>query len=210
MSTPRAYGIVIYDGVEPIDIGATYGVLSMARRRAPSLNYVGVAREAGPVTCANGLIVHADVSFDDCPDVADLVVTGGPGWTDAANDPQMLAFLTRMASRPDIRISSICTGAMILAAAGLLDGKSATTKAEVFAGETPPLDQLAARGTTTVERVRLVESGGIVTGGGVSLGIDTVFRLLERSHGADVAADVARVMEYDRALAANDTARLKR
>lgn len=203
-----AYGIVIYDGVEPIDIGATYGVLSMAKRRAPDLEYFGIAAKPGPVECANGLIVHADYGFESSPPVTDLVVTGGPGWSAAADAPDMLAFLRDMAGRDGTRISAICTGAMILAAAGVLDGKAATTKAKVFDGETRPLELLAVRLSVDARAARLVDSGGVVTGGGVSLGIDTMFRLLARSHGRELADDVARVMEYDRALAANATAQL--
>lgn len=196
------YAIVIYDGVEPIDIGAAYGVLSMAKRRAPDLSYVGVARSAGPVTCANGLVVLADHGFGDCPNARTVLVTGGPGWSDAARDPDLVGFLKEH-SATEAQIASICTGAMILAEAGLLEGRAATTKSQVFAGETAPIDLLASRPGTETAPGPIVESDGIITGGGVTLGIDVVFHLLARSHGADVAADVARVMEYDRALEAN-------
>ena len=74
------YDILIYDGVEPIDLGATFGVLSMARRIAPDLAWAGIARSAGPVACANGLQVTTDYGYDDAPDINELVVTGGPGW----------------------------------------------------------------------------------------------------------------------------------
>ena len=122
------YGILIYDGVEPIDIGATFGVLSMAKRIAPDLEFVGVARSPSLVTCANGMRILADHGFDDAPTFDDVIVTGGPGWADAAQDEATLAYLRRCTAR----VSSICTGAMILAAAGLLAGKRATTKHEVF------------------------------------------------------------------------------
>lgn len=193
------YGILIYDGVEPIDIGAAFGVLSIARRIAPDLTFAGVARKAGPVTCANGLQVMADHAFDDAPEFRDLVVTGGPGWVQAAADPAILGYLG--ASRA--RITSICTGAMIVAAAGLLGGRRATTKYEVFDGETPPADLLPPDVTAT--RAVLVDDG-VVTGGGITLGIDTMFHCLARSHGAEVANETARVMEYSRALAANRAA----
>ena len=121
------YGILIYPGVEPIDIGAAFGVLSMARRLAPELRYAGVAREAGEVVCANGLVVRADHGYADAPDFGDLIVTGGPGWVEAAEDPATLNYLRGSSAR----LTSICTGAMILAAAGLLDGRQATTKHEV-------------------------------------------------------------------------------
>lgn len=191
------YGILLYDGVEPVDIGATVGVLSMARRIAPDLRYVTIAKEAGPVVCANGLTVLADHGLADAPEVTDLIVTGGPGWVQAAEDPDILSYL---AASP-ARISSICTGAMILAAAGRLAGKVATTKHEVFPGETPPADILGE--SVDVQRAALVEDRGTVTGGGVTLGFDAMFHCLARSHGEDVARETARVMEYSRALAVN-------
>ncbi|MDH3669388.1 MAG: DJ-1/PfpI family protein [Paracoccaceae bacterium] len=194
------YGILIYDGVEPIDIGATFGVLSMARRIAPDLNFAGVAREAGEVLCASGLKMQADFGFDDAPAFDDLIVTGGPGWTDAAADVATLDYLRGTAAR----ITSVCTGAMILAAAGLLDGKQATTKHEVFAGETNPATLFPS--SVTCRHAALIDDGGTVTGGGVSLGIDTMFYCLARSHGPHVARETARVMEYERALAANRAA----
>ncbi len=61
------YGILLYDGVEPIDVGATFGVLSMATRIAPDLKFAGVSRRSGEVTCASGLKIFADYDFDDAP-----------------------------------------------------------------------------------------------------------------------------------------------
>lgn len=197
------YAILLYDGVEPIDVGATFGVLSMARRRLPEIAFFGVARTSGPVTCANGLVVFAEHDFATCPDADDLIVTGGPGWTAACQDGETLAFLK--ARNGSAHTSAICTGAMILASAGLLDGHSATTKREVYAGETPPLDLLGDMDAIDAKPAALVESHGILTSGGVTLGIDAMFRLLERNHGREVADDVARVMEYSRALEANRT-----
>ena len=193
------YGILLYTGVEPIDVGATFGVLSIARRLVPELSYVGIAREAGAVVCANGLVVMAEHGFADCPPVDDLVVTGGPGWVEAARDPQTLEFLRRR----DGRVASICTGALILDAAGRLDGRSVTTKEAVFAGETPPVELLSGR----VRRGRgsVVHDGETITSGGVTLGIDAMFCLLARSHGEALAREIARVMEYERALKANGT-----
>lgn len=199
------YGIILYDGVEPIDVGATFGVLSMAKRRVPDLTYCGVASEPGPIRCANGLVVEAEYGFASCPPVETLIVTGGPGWQDASTDATMLDFLRQRSADGATKLASICTGAMILAASGALDGQMATTKTAVFDGEIPPLSLLAQRDTIATTDQRLVESDGIVTSGGVTLGIDAMFRLLQRDYGEAIARDVARVMEYDRALAANGT-----
>lgn len=194
------YGIFVYDGVEPIDLGATFGVLSMARRAAKDLEFICIARRKGAVVAANGLVFHATHDFSDCPPLTDLIVTGGPGWVEASQDPETLKFLRHATAR----VSAICTGAMILEAAGLLDGRKATTKTEVFDGETPPIGLLSE--AVTGVRAALVDDGGVVTSGGVTLGIDAVFYLLARSHGEKVAAETARVMEYARARDANKTA----
>ncbi|EDP66909.1 ThiJ/PfpI domain protein [alpha proteobacterium BAL199] len=195
------YGILLYDGVEPIDVGAAFGVLSMASRIAPGLQFVGIARRRGEVVCANGLRVVADHDYASAPDtLTDLIVTGGPGWTRAAEDQETLDFIRGTRAR----VTSMCTGAMILAAAGTLDGKQSTTKREVFEGEVPPLDLLAKKHAVTASA--LVDSGGVVTSGGVTLGLDAMFYCLARSHGETIAADVARVMEYSRALAVNKAA----
>jgi transcriptional regulator GlxA family with amidase domain len=195
------FAIFIYDGVEPIDL-ATFGVLSMARRVAPEIEVFTVARAAGPVALANGLVVSAHFGIEDCPPADVIIVTGGPGWQDEARSAPTLAFLERYCAG---RIAaSVCTGAMILAAAGVLDGHRATTKREVVGAEVPPVDVLRERyPRVSVEEALLVDDGTVVTGGGVALCIDTTLHLLERTLGKRVAAETARILEYGTARAAN-------
>ena len=194
------FAILAYDGVEPIDIGATYGVLSMARRVVPGLRFFLVAEQAGEVELASGLRMVAEHGVADCPEHDVLIVLGGPGWEAACRSEALLAFVRR--SR-DVT-ASVCTGAMILGAAGLLAGRRATTKREALAGEARPLELLAAeyRDASIVE-ARLVDEGRVVTGGGVSLGIDVTLHLLERFCGPTVADETARILEYRAARAAN-------
>jgi len=196
------YGIPIYEGVEPIDLGATFGVLSMARRVDPAIGMQAIASEAGPVVCANGLRIIADCGFADTPDFDVVVVTGGPGWKQAAADETTLAYLRALPE--STFVAGICTGAMIMAAAGLLDGHAATTKVEVIGDEKPPLDILKADyPEVKTRRAVAVLSHRRLTSGGVSLGIDGIFYLLKHLHGELLASETARIMEYDRALKAN-------
>lgn len=198
---PARVGVVLYDGVEPIDLGGTLGVLSMARRILPNLADAVTAPEAGPVRLAGGLVVQAPYGLAEAPDCDVFIVCGGPGWPEAARDPRLLAFLR---ARPPERLASVCTGAMILAAAGPLDGRTATTRRAAAGAETTaPLDLLrsAAPGVTT--RSALIVEDGVVTGGGVSLAIDTTLYLLGRLYGIEARDEVARLIEYDRAFAAN-------
>jgi len=196
------FGIFIYDGVEPIDL-ATYGVLSMARRIAPEIEICTIAPRAGPVALANGLQVSADHGIDDAPACDVVIVTGGPGWTTQAKTPSTLEFVRRVHAAG--RIASVCTGGMILAASGILDGGPATTKREVVPPELSPLQVMRATypDIDVREAVLVEQAGGVVTGGGVSLCIDTTLHLLAELLGQHVADETARIIEYRRALRAN-------
>jgi transcriptional regulator GlxA family with amidase domain len=195
------FGILIYEGVEPIDL-ATFGVLSMARRIRPEIEICTIAPRGGETALASGLRVIVDYDLQNAPPLDVLIVTGGPGWTEQARSPEMLAFLRRHAAKRPI--VSVCTGGMILAASGVLDGKAATTKREVVAPERSPLNQLREDYPDIMAReASLVDEGSVITGGGVSLCIDTMLYLLERLFGQDVAAETARIIEYQRAWAAN-------
>jgi transcriptional regulator GlxA family with amidase domain len=195
------FAFLVYPGVEPIDLAA-YGVLSMARRFEPSIECWTVGARQGPVAFASGLQVIASHGYDDCPAFDVLIIPGGPGWKEASSDSKTLEFLRR-APRDSI-VCSVCTGAMILAAAGMLDGLTATTKCQVTAPEESPLAVLAKRypGVNTVA-ASYVDNGRIVTGGGVTLCIDTVLHLLERCYNPGLAKEVARTLEYTRAWKAN-------
>jgi len=196
------FGIFIYDGVEPIDL-ATFGVLSMARRIAPEISICTIAPRAGEVALANGLKVTADYGIDQAPACDIVIVTGGPGWTAQARAPATLDYIRRVHATS--RIASVCTGGMILAASGVLDGGPATTKIEVVPPEMPPVKVMRETyPAIDVREAMLVERGdGVVTGGGVTLCIDTTLHLLSRMLGEQVADETARIMEYSRAWRAN-------
>jgi transcriptional regulator GlxA family with amidase domain len=195
------FGIFIYDGVEPIDL-ATFGVLSMARRIAPEIEICTIAPRAGPVALANGLKVTADFGIDDAPRCDLVIVTGGPGWTAQAQAPATLDYIRRV--HASHRIASVCTGGMILAASGILNDGPATTKREVVPPETAPIEVMRATyPQIDVRETMLVDTGTVVTGGGVSLCIDTTLHLIAGMLGQHVADETARIMEYQRAWRAN-------
>jgi len=196
------FGIFIYDGVEPIDL-ATYGVLSMARRIAPEIAICTIAPRAGSVALANGLKVTADYGIDDAPPCDLVIVTGGASWPAQAETQATLQFIRRV--HASSRIASVCTGGMILAASGILDGGPATTKREVVPPEVSPIKIMQSKhpGIDVREAVLVEQGGGVVTGGGVSLCIDTTLHLLAEMLGQNVADETARIIEYQRALRAN-------
>ncbi len=193
--------ILIYPDAEPIDL-ATFGVLSMARRVAPQISMFTVAQESGVVTLANGLRVVADHGYADAPAADVLMITGGAGWRQQAQTPATLDYIRR-ASR-ETSVAAVCTGGMIMAAAGVLDGRAATTKREVFGKETSPLALMRERyPAIRALDARIVDCGTILTGGGVTLCIDMTLYLIERFLGAEVARETARIIEYSAALEAN-------
>jgi len=191
----------IYDGVEPVEM-AIYGVLSMARRIAPQIEMFTVAPRAGVVELANGLRVIADHAMAGCPGADVLIVCGGPGWAREAANPATLEFLRTY--RPRRALASVCTGGMILAATGLLDGRHATTKRDGFEGESSPLALMREQHPAIrVVEARVVDEGALITGGGVTLCIDSTLHLLRRFVGEDVATRTARAMAYSAAWEAN-------
>jgi len=195
------FGVVLYDGVEPIDLGGTVGVLSMATRIIPNIESAIIADKAGPVRLAGGVVVEAPFGFADAPPCDMVVVCGGPGWPRAAQNPALLAFLR---AREPERLASVCTGAMILGRAGVLHGRSATTRRTRLGAEAQaPLALLSdpANGVTALQAA--IVDDGVVTGGGVSLAIDTTLYLIGKLYGVDARDEVAQIIEYDRAFKAN-------
>ena len=194
------FGIFIYEGVEPIDL-ATFGVLSMARRIAPHIKICTIAPQAGIVRLSNGLDVVAQFGIDDAPDCDIVIVTGGAGWEDQSRSSATLDYIRR--THTSRKIASVCTGAMILAASGILDNGPATTKRAVVPPEMSPLKRMRDAYPLIDVREASVVDAAVVTGGGVSLCIDTTLHILSDMLGESVASETARNLEYQRARTAN-------
>jgi transcriptional regulator GlxA family with amidase domain len=175
----------------------------MARRIAPEIEICTIAPAAGAVALANGLKVTADFGIENVPPCDLVIVTGGPGWTAQAKAPATLDYIRRV--HRSGRIASVCTGGMILAASGILDGGPATTKREVVPPERSPVGVMRENyPRIDVREAMLVDRGeGLVTGGGVTLCIDTTLHLLADMLGQQLADETARIIEYTRAWRAN-------
>lgn len=198
---PVLVAVILYEGVEPIDVGGTVGVISMASRTLPGIRATTIAERAGPVRCAGGLVVQADHGFDDAPAADAFIVTGGPGWRREAANAAMIAFLQKI---DPARLGSVCTGALILAGAGCLAGRAATTRRRAVGAEAQaPLDLLAEAGVRT-RAVQVVDDGdGPWTSGGVALAVDGTLHLIGKLYDEGASDEVARSIEYDRAWSAN-------
>jgi transcriptional regulator GlxA family with amidase domain len=195
------FGIFIYDGVEPIDL-ATFGVLSMARRIVPHIRICTIAPKAGIISLSNGLDVVAQFGIEDAPKCDVVIVTGGPGWERQAASEATLDYIRRVHASG--KVASVCTGGMILAASGVLDGLAATTKRAVVSPEVSPLGRMRSLyPQIDVQEAPIVDGGAVVTGGGVSLCIDTTLHIIQCMLGEAVAGETARIIEYQRARKAN-------
>ncbi|MBO0740081.1 MAG: DJ-1/PfpI family protein [Hyphomicrobiaceae bacterium] len=202
---PARFGIVVYAGVEPIDLGATAGVISMARRVLPAIDCVIIAAEPGVVELAGGVSIIATTGFDSCPVCDIYIVCGGPGWEQQVLDRVMLTFLRRL---PQGSVASVCTGGLILAAAGVLCERQATTRRHPVGTEAAaPLARLVEICSSVRPIAAAVcDDRGVVTSGGVSLAIDGTLYLIGSLYGRAAQDEVARVIEYHRSFEANRTA----
>jgi transcriptional regulator GlxA family with amidase domain len=187
--------IHVYEDVEPIDVGATYGVLSMAKRLDPGIEIAIVARKAGPVRLANGLEIIVPYGISNCPPGDVLMILGGAAWPEQSRDERTLTFIRSFGAGGIV--ASVCTGALIVAATGLLDGKTATTRRYSPRDVETPLSLMEklypqVRGS----EARFVDNGAVVTGGGVVLAVDTTLHLIARLRGNEIARETARIIEY--------------
>ncbi len=187
--------IHVYDDVEPIDVGATFGVLSMAKRVDPGIEIAIVARKAGRVRLASGLEIIAPYGLSNCPSGDVLMILGGAAWPEQTKDEQTLAFIRSFGTGGIV--ASVCTGALIVAATGMLDGKTATTRRYAPRGVETPLSLLEKLYPQVQgSEARFVDNGAVVTGGGVVLAVDTTLHLIARLRGNEVAEETARIIEY--------------
>ncbi|MEZ0365393.1 DJ-1/PfpI family protein [Mycobacterium sp. pUA109] len=178
--------IVLYPGFTALDFIGPYEVL----RSLPDADVRFVWHEVGPITADSGvLMVGATHTLAETPTPDVVLVPGGPGSLAAARDTALLDWL-RQAQRSATWTTSVCTGSVVLAAAGVLEGKRATSHWSA-------LSTLKTYGVTPVSDERLVRQGNIVTAAGVSAGIDLALWLAGQIAGEGRAKAIQLVIEYD-------------
>jgi len=197
-------GILLFDEVEVLDFAGPFEVFSRTRltpgieaRRSDDsapFNVFTVARGDTAITATGGLCVLPDYDFDTVPAIDLLVVPGGFGTRPLLEDTEMLDWIRAAAGKAQ-RVASVCTGSLLLARCGLLKGRRATTHwgALDLLQQTDP--------TVTVEPEPRVVDDGVVTSAGVAAGIDMAFAVVESLHGAAVADETARYIDYPRSKA---------
>lgn len=191
-SPPLRVGIFVFDDAEELDVVGPYEVLTAwAARSALHPEVVTFSRDGAGIRCAKGLRLLPDTSRDDVDRLHVLVYPGGRGTRPLTRDTEHLAWV-RATRATTALMTSVCTGALVYAAAGLLAGRPATTHWSA-------LDELAALDPSVLidTEARYVDDGDVVTSAGVSAGIDMALHLVARLESVDVAREVRREIQYD-------------
>jgi Transcriptional regulator containing an amidase domain and an AraC-type DNA-binding HTH domain len=197
-------GIYVFKDAEIVDYAAPYGVFSVARRLAPELDAFLVADALRPIQTQAGLTVLPNYSFNDVPDMNAFLIPGGFGTRQEMHNGRLHQYIR---SLPEAcLLTSVCTGSWVYGQMGLLDGLAATNRKEPDRLEAShfgkvPIDRLAEIAPACrISRARVVDSGRIITAGGITSGMELGFHLLRRA-GYDEAfiSEVARIMEYHKA-----------
>jgi transcriptional regulator GlxA family with amidase domain len=193
----KRVGILIFPDVEVLDFCGPFEVFSVTRlneerRREESSPFEVrlVAERAEPIVATGGLRVTPDVTLEICPPLDVLVVPGGWGTRKESNNQHLLAWISERARNVET-LTSVCTGAMLLGQAGLLDGRRATTHWR-------SLDRMRESfpAVTVEDKLHVVEDGHVLTSAGISAGIDMALRVVTRYFGEAVGRATARHMEY--------------
>lgn len=193
----KRVGILIFPDVEVLDFCGPYEVFSVTRldeerrREQPSpFEVCLIAQREGPLVASGGLRVLPDYSLETCPPLDVLLVPGGWGTRRELHNQSLIDWIAARGQQVET-LTSVCTGAMLLGRAGLLDGRRATThwRSLEWMRDTFPA-------VTVEDQLRVVEDGQVLTSAGICAGIDLALRVVARYHGEAVARATARHMEY--------------
>jgi transcriptional regulator GlxA family with amidase domain len=193
-SRKRRVAILIFDDVEVLDFAGpfeVFGVTGGREHATTPFEVFTVAERGGPIRARNGLTVTPHVSAAGCPGVDVLVVPGGYGTRREMHNAALIDWIRARAAEAEI-VLSVCTGALLLGRAGLLDGLEATT----HHGALDLLAETAPRAVVRRDR-RVIDNGHVITAAGISAGIDAALYVVARLLGEARARETAAYMEYD-------------
>ncbi len=185
-----SYGIVAFDLFEELDLAGPYEVFAASRDiRDAGDTVVVISDRLEPITGAKGLRVLPDATLAETANVDVVLIPGGDGTDRDAENPAFLDWVRRAATTATW-LTSVCTGALILHAAGVADGRPLATH---WSFE----DRLEASGAIVERKARFVRSGSVVSSQGVSAGIDMALWIVGQLHGVSHAREVQRYIQYD-------------
>ena len=189
----RNLAILIFDNVEVLDFAAPFEVFAVTSELNNSQPFYVflVAETQRTFKAVNGLQVVPNYEISNCPNPDILVVPGGVGTRTQMNDQKLINWIQKVSEQAEL-VMSICTGARLLAKAGLLDGLEITTHHEAY----DELRQLVPTATVN-ERKRYIDQDKILTTGGISAGIDGSLYVVDKLLGQEIARKTAIYMEYD-------------
>lgn len=194
MSQTRKLAILLFNDVEVLDFCGPLEVFSVASRLSdpPAFNVFTVAEKTGPVVARNELSVNPHHVLTGCPTPDVLLVPGGLGTRTEMHNAPLIDWIKRTADAAEL-VLSVCTGALLLGKAGLLEGREATTHHVGL----DLLREVVPTATVHEDR-RFVDNGKVVTSAGITAGIDMSLYVVRRLLGEDAAAATARHLEYVR------------
>jgi len=184
----RTLGVLLFPGFELLD---AYGPLEMWGNLKGQVTVVTVAAKAGNVKSSQGPSTVADYGFDDCPELDLVLVPGGFGVLPILQHKETLDWLRTRSEKAELTMS-VCNGASLLASAGILDGRRATTNKAYWAMATAP-----GKKVQWVKQARWVDDGNVVTSSGVSAGIDMSLHVIQRLYGEKAAVQLAASTVYE-------------
>lgn len=192
MEPTRNVAILIFDDVEVLDFAGPFEVFSVSGRRdnLEPFNVYTVAEKPGPVLARNEFSVNPKYTLENCPEPDIVLVPGGYGTRKEMNNPVIVDWVKSKSLSVEYMLS-VCTGALILAKAGLLKGKSATT----HHGALGLLKEIEPEANVDGTR-RVVDNGNLILSAGVAAGIDMSFHVVSRIMGKDHAVETAHYIEY--------------
>jgi len=200
-------GIYVCKDAEIVDFSSPYGVFSVARRVQPELDVFLIAETLRPLQAVSGFTVYPNYSFADRPAIDAFLIPGGPGLRPEQYNGGLHNYIRSLPE--SCLLTSVCTGSWVYGRMGLLDGRAATNRKNPDRLERKgfgklPIDQLAEIAPTCrISHARIVDTGRIITAGGIASGMELGFHLLRRA-GMDEegVAEVAQIMEYETGWAA--------